>query len=323
MRTYQHSGIVPAAGAWMTVAAGSLAAALLGVAYAFSFYYIPFVYLNLVLVAAFGGGIGLAVGFTAREGKLRNEKVVATLALLAALAGIYAEWGATSYALVEPASLSAQWKQHGVLPFLPHHVLGMMLTLFRDGSWGLHQGSTVHGWPLVALWLIEAGIVIAAATIVAAKQIAERPFCEPCDEWVPGCSPHCYVGNGYEAVWSQVQRGTFENLANTPRADGSEPTYVKLTLHVCESCHESNYLSITACENRTNSKGHRYVVQRKLATNVALTAPQVEIVLAAYEIAPAIGTRLPLAAALGNWTRPAADVELAANEPASELTPTH
>jgi hypothetical protein len=49
MRTYQHSGIVPPTGALLTLAAGCAVAPVLGVAYSFSFYYIPFVYLNFAL----------------------------------------------------------------------------------------------------------------------------------------------------------------------------------------------------------------------------------------------------------------------------------
>ena len=49
MRTYQHSGIVPPTGALLALAAGCAVAPFLGVAYSFSFYYIPFVYLNFLL----------------------------------------------------------------------------------------------------------------------------------------------------------------------------------------------------------------------------------------------------------------------------------
>src|SRR5437868_1816146 len=85
---------------------------------------------------------------------------------------------------------------------------------------------------------------------------SRRPCCERCQEWVGGLSPHFYVGDGTEPVWSEVQAGVFETLALTPRANGTEPTYVRLTLRVCDGCSESNYLTITACRRYVDDKGH-------------------------------------------------------------------
>ena len=303
MRTYQHSGIVPPSGALMAVAAGCLAGLFLGVVYSFSFYYIPYVYLNFLLACGFGGGVGWVIGFTAREGKIRNVPAVALLALIATLVGIYAEWGSTAYAMMPAVELPRLWQRNGLATFLPQNVLFVMLALFDKGSWGLTAGQTVHGWPLVALWLAEAGIILFVALKVAVGQIAGRPFCEKCQEWVATRSPHLYVGDGHEAVWSEVQHGTFENLAMTPRANGDEPTYVRLKLSVCDSCQESNYLTIEACRHFVDAKGNPKLEVRNVVGNLILQAVQVEIVEAANSIAPDVGNSLPpeLAAA-GNWT---------------------
>ena len=305
MRAYQHSGKAPASGLLMALAAGSLAAIALGVAYTFSFYYILYVYLNVLLTFGFGAGVGWVVGTTAREGKIRNVPVVGGLALAAALVGIYAEWGTTAYALFPQTELAAQWRKWGLLPYLPHNVLMLAGELYQTGSWGLSPKSLVHGPPLAAMWLVEAGIIGAVAVGVAVKQIADLPFCEACEEWIVSREPHLYSGNGYAAVWSDVQHGAFESLAQTPRAAGDEPHYVRLTLGECPKCNESNYLSVVACENRVNSKGQRYLVERKIALNIPLTAPQLEIVEAAALIAPAIGTPAEfLAPRLAEWTSP-------------------
>jgi hypothetical protein len=303
MRTYQHSGIVPLQGALMTTAAGCLAGLFLGVIYSFSFYYIPYVYLNFVLACAFGGGVGWTVGFTAREGKIRNVAVVGVLAVLTGLAGIYAEWGSTVYAMSPAADLPQLWQQAGLSTFLPHYVAAAMIGLFEKGSWGLSAGTTVHGWPLVALWIIEAGVILCVATRVAVNQIATRPFCENCQEWIAGRTPHFYVGEGHEPVWSEVQHGTFESLAMTPRANGNEPTYVKLSLSVCDGCDEGNYLTIASCKNTTDAKGNPRLEEKNIITNLILQPAQVEIVQAANWIAPEVGS--PSAESLAkaqNWT---------------------
>jgi hypothetical protein len=290
----------------MTLAAGSLAAGILGVAYTFSFYYVLYVYLNILLTFAFGGAVGWTVGFVAREGKIRNVPVVGALALVAALVGIYFEWGTTAFAMTPAAELRTQWQKLGLLPYLPHNILSLAMWLYTNGSWGMTANATVHGLPLASMWLVEAGIIGSVAVTAAVHQIADVPFCEKCEEWVTRREPLLFAGNGYGKVWSDVQHGVFESLAQTPRASGHETHYVKVTVSDCPKCDDSNFLSVAACETRVNSKGQRYVVENKIALNVPLTATQVEIVAAAATIAPGIG--MPpefLAPPAGDWTAPA------------------
>jgi len=303
MQVYRHSGATPLIGAVKALLAGSLAAIGLGVVYCFSFYYVPYVYLNFVMAVCVGAGAGYVVGQTAIHGKIRNVNAVGGIALLAALAGIYAEWGTTIYALYPAAELPQFFAKAGLKPFLPQNIVVLMAELFARGSWGLAANAMVTGWPLVALWLVEAGLILAAAVGAATLRIADRPFCERCQEWVGGLTPHVYVGDGTEPVWTEVQRGIFESLALTPRADGTEPTYVKLTLRVCDGCSESNYLTITTCRKYVDGHGHQQLQQRDLIKNLILTSTQVEIVQAANIIAPsALEVPLALSPSAGNWT---------------------
>src|SRR4029450_3600069 len=94
------------------------------------------------------------------------------------------------------AVLPRLWHQAGLSTFLPHYVAAAMFGLFEKGSWGLSAGTSVHGWPLVALWVIEAGLILCVATRVAVNQIATVPFCENCQEWIAGRTPPFYVGGG-------------------------------------------------------------------------------------------------------------------------------
>jgi hypothetical protein len=303
MQVYQHSGAVPPAGAVKALIAASLAAIALGIVYCFTFYYVPYVYLNFVMAVAVGAGTGYVVGQAAIHGQIRNERAVAAIAFLAALAGVYAEWGATIYALYPTVELPQLWAKAGLKPFMPQSILVLMLQLFAKGSWGLAQNTTVHGWPLVALWLMEAGMIVVTAVGIATNRIADRPFCEHCQQWIGSLSPHSYVGDGTEPVWTEVQQGAFENLALTPRAFGNERTYVRLLLRVCDGCSDSNYLTITACHKTIDSKGQPRLEERKVMTNLRLTATQVEIVQAANMIAPKAGeTPLSLPAPSENWT---------------------
>lgn len=303
MRIYQHSGKVPPTGAAMALAAGVLASAALGIVYSFSFYYIPYVYLNFALAAGFGAASGWVVGFCAKEGKIRNVGAVALLAMLATVVGIYAEWGSTVYAMYPFPELPQLWARLGISTFHPLAIIHLMQMLFAQGSWGLAENANVTGWPLVALWLAEIGLVLAASFAAAIYHIDKHPFCEACDEWVSGHAPHFYTGDGTEAVWSEVKHGVFETLALTSRAAGVEPTFVRLTLKSCDHCSASNFLTITACRNTIDSKGNKRCEATDLVTNLIIESSQLEIIEAANMIAPAPGeSPLVFPEPTGDWT---------------------
>jgi hypothetical protein len=303
MRTYQHSGIVPLVGAVQALAIGCASAVVLGVVYAFTFYYIPYVYLNFLLAIGFGAAVGWIVGWGAREGNIRNTPVTVGIAVVASLLGLYAEWGASLYAMCPSDELSALWGQAGLAPFLPHHIVALMFDLFENGSWSLAGEGMFIGWPLVALWAVEVATIVGMATTTAHGQVALRPFCEACQAWITGEAPHLYVGDGSESVWTEVQTGSFDTLADTPRATGGEPTYVRLTLHVCASCEGSNYLTITRCENTTDHRGNPKTVETSLTTNLTIDATQAELIRTANLIAPTVeAAALAEAAVEREWT---------------------
>jgi hypothetical protein len=147
----------------------------------------------------------------------------------------------------------------------------------------------VKGWPLLAMWLIEAGVIVGLAGATAFAQIAKKPFCEACDEWITGETPHFYVGDGSEPVWTEVQHGNFDPLADTEQATGSERTFVRIKLHVCDTCTQSNYLTITRCENTVDNKGNPKLEEKDIITNLAVDDTEVELIRTANLIAPIAG----------------------------------
>jgi hypothetical protein len=64
---------------------------------------------------------------------------------------------------------------------------------------------------------------------------------------------------------------------------------MRIKLHVCETCNESNYLTITRCENTIDDKGNPKLVEKNIATNLAVDDTQVELIRTAHLIAPVAG----------------------------------
>ena len=72
-------------------------------------------------------------------------------------------------------------------------------------------------------------------------------------------------------------------------ATGSEPTFMRIKLHVCDTCTASNYLTITRCENTVDHKGNHKLEEKDIVTNLAVDDTEVELIRAAILIAPIPG----------------------------------
>jgi hypothetical protein len=86
---------------------------------------------------------------------------------------LYAEWNGHLHAVFT----DAPWI------FRPAQVLRGMALLYREGSWSFH-GSTVTGFVLGAVWLIEAGIIVGLATVLPWSFVRDTPFCEQTRSWL-------------------------------------------------------------------------------------------------------------------------------------------
>lgn len=72
----------------------AIAMPILATIYAYLIWYIPFVYINFLITAGLGFAIGIAVWqIVIKLGKVRNYGLAILLALIAALAAYYFQWG--------------------------------------------------------------------------------------------------------------------------------------------------------------------------------------------------------------------------------------
>ena len=136
MKTYSHSGAVPLLGALASLGAGLIAALVGAFIAAYGFFYIPIIYLNVVLPPLFGAAMGYVVGKTAEWGQLRNNLITGACGLIAGLAGLYLYWGAYVWAFFGIA-------QTGHVAFLPRGVLYLGRYLFHNGYWGFTENEPV------------------------------------------------------------------------------------------------------------------------------------------------------------------------------------
>jgi hypothetical protein len=271
MQTYSHSGGVPVVGGVATVLAGVVAAVLGGFVYGYAFYYIPIIFLNILVTLAFAAGIGMAVAVAARAGKVRNNLFVGTIGLLATFLGMYVYWGAYCWALLGIGEV-------GLFAFTPMGLIAFGQELFENGSWGLRDGDPIKGWFLVAMWVAETGMILFVSMMCALLD-AKRPFCEACREWTEierGVARLAASGN--EPQWAQVLAGDLPALAAFPPADSTSMQFVRLDVARCPRCEQSRFLSITAVQIIIDKKGKTSEKERTLVTNAILTPAQFAVV---------------------------------------------
>jgi hypothetical protein len=67
-----------------------------------------------------------------------------------------------------------------------------------------------------------------------------------------------------------------QGLAAAPRAEGSEPTCVRLSIAHCPHGSENNFLTITACKNTVDQHGNPKTETKDLARHLVLEPQHVE-----------------------------------------------
>jgi len=275
MKTYSHSGWAPPHGVFATLFAGMAAAVPFGFIYAYSFRYIPYPYLNIVITLAFGAGLGFIVAKTAEWGKVRNNIIVGAIGLFVGLFGLYVYWGAYWWAVAGFDRVA----QIGLYAFMPWGILDLALRLFDKGSWGISENAgNLTGWLLVGIWVIETCIVLGLSVVVSLLN-SDRPFCETCQVWTePQRGVARLSGNGSEPAWEKVLAGELPALAEFPPAPPGAMQYVRLDLARCPRCEYGRFLTICAVDVVVDKEGKASEKARALVTNGIVTPSQCAVV---------------------------------------------
>ncbi len=250
MQTYQHSGAVPLTGLILAGATGLAVAAVLGVLYSYLVCWIPFVYVNIIVTCAFGVAIGWTVGRAAKAGKIRNTLVVGLLGLGFGLVGLYVAWGADL--------LARGGLKYGLLAFDPLVLLRYIRVFYENGFWGMGEGENLKGVFLALIWLAEAGIIVWLATILAIGSIASLSFCERCNRWTTAEEgvQKLLVEPGQESIVEAAATGDIVPLKDLYRAPDDAAAYLQLDVAHCDTCSESNFLTIQMVTHTEDKKGN-------------------------------------------------------------------
>ena len=242
---YQHSGRVELKGLLFILLAAPITTLILGFIYGYAIAYIPFIYLNFLLTIGFGFASGFVTGMAGYFGKIRNTGFMVGAGILTGLLAEYFGWVYWLYAFTDEE----------LLVYAPFDLLYYIGQVAENGAWSIGS-ATPTGWFLVLIWVIEALIIIGAATLAAMGPTSDVPYCEECDAWTDdeAIGTEIQSLDDNHALVNSLEQGNYDLLKYLkPITDPMEKS-LNVTIRNCPKCDNSWYIGIEEMTPKLNKK---------------------------------------------------------------------
>jgi len=288
---YKESGKFSPIGVVTTIGGSALVALVLGAIYAYATWYIPIIYLNALLTAALGFGIGLSAGWLAKAGKIRNTWLMMFLGIVAGLLALYFQW-------VFWVGIQFKDVEGAGLIWSPFTLWEIIKAIGAEGVWGMGDDeNTVKGFMLWLIWVIEAAIIVIVAWFSSCI-FAGGLFCEGCNEWAAkkeGAVKLALTDQLGGSIQS-IEEGYLEPLTTLPRAGHSDPAFARVDLHSCPKCSNFSALDLVGVTLEYDKEGNPQNKETSIISGL-LTSSEVLAELRAAWAAPIpaqpVGAGLP------------------------------
>jgi hypothetical protein len=271
LRYYKPSGKTDPKALISMPICGAVAAIVLGAAYSYLTHWIPFIYIEFILTLGFGVGLGAAVGLGARVGLCRKPMLIYISAFLAGLAGVYCSW------VVHMYILGSVWL------FEPLELLTMIRALSDSYSISIGRASTsattISGMGLIAVWVIEALMIIGAAVAMAALAFARVGFCERCSRWVERLSksPIQLAPIDPARLKDVIGQRDLAALRALERAPSENDTRCTLVIEQCPRCRSMFLLTCAINTVTKDKKGNATTTTKQAFNNLIIEQDVVDV----------------------------------------------
>jgi len=266
---YKESGVIGLRG-WATmITAGALGTIVLGGIYGYAILYVPSVYLRIIITAFLGGLTGALVVFSGEFGNIRNKWACRVYGLVFGLFAVYFGWISWIFA----------YSNQETLALMPAEILDILQYLSKQGIWSLH-GMTPRGIELYIVWGIEAAMIAGLSLFVAWAFSESDPFCEPCNAWATGI----HVVTSQEPIndpielKKRLEQGNIAILNSLNRIDSESEPHTSIVIRHCNTCNESNYLTVNAVTTNLDKDGKEIKVSKPILKNLRITTEQFKII---------------------------------------------
>jgi hypothetical protein len=274
---YKPSGEVTVAGLAAGLLGGLAVGALLALVYAYLLVYVPLVYAHLLCTLGYAFGLGAAVGYFLKVGKMRSPAVGVFVAGVVALLSYYFCWAVWLAAVLGRANLEVSTFE---LFSQPSFLLDVITRVNETGVWSIGRGSKtpVSGGFLWFVWGVEALVVLVGPVVAAWAMVSSEPFCEPCNEWCVEDQGLVSLGVGAdkEAVRRVFETKDFERLKAFGAKRGDAMDWYRLDLYHCKGCDRTNALTVKAEKQSFDKKGNPTVSSTAFVNHLLLSPAETE-----------------------------------------------
>jgi hypothetical protein len=254
----------------MLFVAGAAGGVLVAWLYQLLMDWIPFIYLNMLICAGFGGALGLAGAWAVKTGHCRNRLVALLLALPLAAAPLAASyyWGYRS-------TVSQLAKEHPDVSrdeiMRDRYTLRDWIKDKQEVGWKV-KSSTVNGGAVLAVWAVEAAIVFGLVLAIVFGAVS-APYCERCNLW--GDEKGIAIrGRSAKDAGPLLDAGDLDALiALDAPPEPDEGQAIVLTATVCAGCADTGFLTVKE-RQVTVKKGKREEKTKELIGHAVLRADQ-------------------------------------------------
>jgi hypothetical protein len=218
--------------------------------------------------------VGLLGLIPVRVGRVRAPAIAAALGGAVAVVALYVMWVVWTHGVLRQLGVVAPVWRLAVHPVPLSHIVRRIGAV---GTWK-YQGTVYRGPVLYALWMVEAGLVLAAGTLLPPKGLySDRPVCT-------GCGTRCargpnlprFDGRRQADVLAAIDGRGFDVLSSCPAAPHDDAPEMSLTLMSCPGCRQMHVLTVNriAWERRRN--GSRFVRTVPLINQQLITPDEAE-----------------------------------------------
>jgi hypothetical protein len=222
---------------------GTLAGAVLGMAYGAAIWYSPWILLNLLLTAALTFSLGALMTKLAILTVMPHRGWLCGLAAWIALVALYMAWSTAAAVRIDGLGLRAGD---------PRVLMEFLRWLYAHDAVQIideQRASKIEGAGLIAVWVIELLVVSVGAGAVSWKMFGESapPFCYTCSAWMPteyGIL-RLRLPDDPQEVLAEVAAGNFAAMGDLTAGSVDDDPHLRIDLARCPLCAGKGLVSIS------------------------------------------------------------------------------
>lgn len=230
---------------------GPILITLLSVLYAYIDVYNPFIYLTILVFIGLLFGIVLIQKIVIRLSKCRNTNSSIVYGIFTGLFGLYSIWCAFIYVMFRRENIPVDLYDLLSSPSFVYNTANNLSDL------GLYElfGISIKGGFLWFIWLVEAIGIIGAGAIGGLAVVHEEVFCEDCNRWVEDLNfdLRLTIENRDEA--KRIIDSDIEKVLSFEIQENLNTEHIKVNLHQCSKCQNTNTINVDLITYETNQKG--------------------------------------------------------------------